>query len=92
MSSGVEPTAAKHSRPPRDTQAGQILAMLLAAPAVCSTSFLAEYIPRAAAVIHKLRKQGYVISTRSCTRGHGHTHRQIEYRLEALPFNPKDPG
>jgi hypothetical protein len=79
--SATTPTRRPHS----SGQAGQVLAMLLEAPAVCSTTFLDRFIPRAAAVIHKLRKQGYVIVTQECTRGHRHHNRQVEYVLEALP-------
>jgi hypothetical protein len=82
---GLTDSATTPTKPKSSGQAGQVLAMLLEAPAVCSTTFLERYIPRAAAVIHKLRKQGYVIVTQECTRGHRHHNRQVEYVLEALP-------
>ncbi len=67
------------------SQEGQGPASLLEHEAVCSTDFLADYIPRAAAVIHQLRRSGYGIVTRPCSRGHAHATRQIEYVLEWLP-------
>ena len=75
--------------PPGDTQRERIVWLLLSADAVCSTTFLEEYIPRAAAVIHKLRKAGYTITTHSCRQRHGHSSPQIEYVLEALPKDPR---
>jgi hypothetical protein len=67
------------------TQREKVIWLLLSADAVCSTTFLGEYIPRAAAVIHRLRKSGYVIVSRPCSRTHGHASPQIEYRLVDQP-------
>ena len=62
--------------------------MLLDADAVCAVTFLQERIPRAAAQVHRLKSDGYVIDSRPCSRGHEHHTRQIEYVLEALPIPP----
>lgn len=70
------------------TQRDKVVYLLLSAEAVCATTFLEEFIPRAAAVIHRLRKMGYIIVSRPCRRGHAHASPQIEYVLEALPYDP----
>lgn len=70
------------------TQHNRVLQMLDEAEAVCSTAFLAEYIPRAGARIWDLRQEGYVIETRRC-RQHKHRTRQIEYRLLSRPGQPR---
>ena len=64
------------------------LGLLLSAD-VCSTTPLGEFIPRAAAVIFRLRRSGYVIRSRPCTQNHDHASPQIEYVLEALPNDPR---
>lgn len=64
------------------TQRERVLTMLRQGP-VCSTTLLEAYIPRGAAVIHKLRREGKAIATRPCTRmSHSHESPQIEYVLE----------
>ena len=84
----------KSRRPPGPipfgtTQQEKVVWMLLSTDGVCSTTFLEEYIPRAAAVIHRLRRDGYIILSRPCTRGHEHASRQIEYVLQVLPYESK---
>ena len=71
------------------TQREKVVWLLLSADAVCSTAFVEEYIRRAAAVIHRLRRDGYIILSRPCTRGHDHASRQIEYVLQMLPHESK---
>ena len=61
------------------------LGLLLSTDAVCSTTLLGEFIPRAAAVIHRLRRSGYVIGSRPCSQNHDHASPQIEYHLEPMP-------
>lgn len=80
----------RRDRPSRpQTQRERVVAMLRDAEAVCATTFFDSYIVRAAAVVHKLRKAGYSIATRPCTRPwHAHSTRQVEYVLEAMPFDP----
>lgn len=64
--------------------------MLLDADAVCATTFLSCFMPRAAAVVYRLRRQGYAISSRPCSRSyHDHATPQIEYVLEGLPYAPE---
>ncbi len=70
------------------TQHDRVLHLLDAAEAVCSTTFLALFIPRAGARIWDLRQEGYVIETRRC-RQHKHRTRQIEYRLLSRPGQPR---
>lgn len=70
------------------TQRDRILAMLLEADAVCSTTFLDQRMPRAASSIYRLRKEGFVVVSRPCMRGHDHENPQIEYSLIALPTDP----
>lgn len=73
------------------TQRERVLTMLRQGP-VCSTTLLEAYIPRAAAVIHKLRREGKAIATRPCTRpGHSHESPQIEYVLNHEDAGPR-PG
>jgi hypothetical protein len=53
---------------------------------ICSTEMLAAYIPRAAAVVHGLRDEGYDIITEDCQvhafQNHTrHENKQIQYRL-----------
>lgn len=79
----------RHTLPFGSTQREKVVWLQLSSDAVCSTTFLEEYIPRAAAVVHKLRQDGYVPFTRRCNRGHRHQNPQIEYVLEALPYDPK---
>ena len=69
------------------TQREKVVGLLLSADAVCSTPLLGEFIPRAAAVIFRLRRNGYVIRSRPCTQNHDHASPQIEYVLEALPHD-----
>jgi hypothetical protein len=79
------------TRPPRtERQRDKVFRWLMAEEAVCATTFLARYVPRAAAHVHALRKLGFVIVSRPCSRGHYHETRQIEYVLEALPFDGSD--
>lgn len=61
------------------TQRDRILAALRMGP-VCGTQFLQMFIPRYAARIHELRKDGFVIGTRPC-RMHDHSSAQIVYEL-----------
>ncbi len=72
------------------TQREKVVWLLRSADAVCSTTLLGEFIPRAAAVIYRLRRSGHVIRSRPCTQNHGHASPQIEYVLEALPSDPRD--
>ena len=72
-----------------NTQREKVVGLLLSADAICSTTLLGEFIPRAAAVIFRLRRSGYVIRSRPCTQSHDHASPQIEYVLEALPNDPK---
>ena len=65
-------------------QQDRVLALLNRGP-VCSTTLLAEFIPRGAAVVYRLRRQGYPIWTRPCSRpGHEHNSPQVEYVLGTL--------
>lgn len=65
------------------TQRAKVLRLLNTQPdGVCSTTFLASYIPRAAARINELRNDGYEIVTEPCRyRWHDHDTRQVQYRL-----------
>jgi len=78
------------SRPSKSpTQRDKVLRWLIREGSVCSTTFLARYVPRAAAHDHALRQQGFVIVTQPCSRAdHRHKTHQIEYVLEALPHDP----
>jgi len=70
----------------RPTQRDRTIAFLRAEDAVCSTTLLKDYIPRGATIIHRLRRAGWLIETRPCSRvGHDHATPQIEYRLTAVP-------
>ena len=63
------------------TQLELVKAMLEAGPA-CGTDFLQERIPRYGARVWDLRRAGYVIETRPCSRpDHRHRTRQIEHVL-----------
>lgn len=69
-----------NKRPP--TQRERIDALLRAEEAVCSTTLIASGMPRAAAVIHRMRRDGVVITSRPCSRPwHSHGTPQIEYTL-----------
>lgn len=75
----------------KPTQLVEVLTLLKEREAVCGTELLGRYIPRYAAVIHKLRGQGFTIETRPCTRNHTHDSPQVEYHLTAVP-NPIEDG
>jgi hypothetical protein len=60
-------------------QRDRVLGALKMGP-VCGTTFLASYIPRYAARILELRKEGYQIITRPCQL-HAHDSRQTVYEL-----------
>ena len=51
---------------------------------LCATTILKQQIPRGAARISELRKEGWDILTRECTQ-HTHVTRQIEYVLLNSP-------
>lgn len=62
-------------------QQDRVLALLHRGP-VCSTTLLGEFIPRGAALVHRLRRAGHPIITRPCSRpGHRHDTPQVEYVL-----------
>lgn len=82
-----DPTSPRQKSP---TQRDKVLSWLLSEEAVCSTTLLGRYVPRGAAIVHLLRSQGFVIVSRPCSRRHEHANPQIEYVLEALPFDPSD--
>ncbi len=65
------------------TQKTRILAALTNGP-LCSTTILGMHIPRGAARISDLRKEGWIVETRPCTQ-HSHDTRQIEYVLRNSP-------
>jgi hypothetical protein len=85
-----KPQRSGRDRQKRPTQREKVVRLLLSADACSSKRFLNERIPRAAAVIFRLRGDGYTIVSRPCTRGHDHSSPQIKYVLEALPFDPKE--
>jgi hypothetical protein len=64
------------------TQAERILSALRMGP-VCGTEFLAWHIPRYAARIHDLRRQGHQIETKPC-RLHDHESAQVVYELAEM--------
>lgn len=71
------------------SQRSRILSWLGAGP-VCGTTMLRFHIPRYAARINELRRDGYTIVTRPCQQDHGHTTPQVEYvllegQLELIP-------
>lgn len=77
----------------KPTQVDRVLRMLLEADEVCGSEFYRRYIPRFSVAIHKLRKAGYVITKRPCDRvDHYHEGTQWLYVLEALPWDPTEPG
>lgn len=76
-------------RQKRPTQLEKVVRLLLSADA-CSSERFHERTPRATAVIFRRRGDGYTIVSRPCTRGPDHSSPQIEYVLEALPFDPKE--
>ncbi len=85
---GLTNGASTHQTPTQvtaPTQRDRVLAMLASDEAVCATTLFRAFIPRAAAVVHRLRREGYVIWSRSCSQDHAHAHPQIEYVLVALP-------
>lgn len=51
---------------------------------VCATTLLEMHIPRGAARISDLRREGWMIETRGCTQ-HSHITRQVEYVLHNSP-------
>ena len=48
---------------------------------VCGTDFLRSYVPRYAARIHELRREGWVIDRRPCDR---HEHGSTQWIYEAV--------
>ena len=71
------------------TQLERVERLLRRSDAVCSTTLLKEHLPRAAAHVHTLRRQGWMIQTRACSdESHVHETYQVEYALVALPFDP----
>jgi len=65
-------------------QRERVLGWLMQGP-VCGTTLLAEMIPRYAARISELRRDGHVIGTRRCSnQQHHHQSRQVEYVLDTL--------
>lgn len=80
----------RRPRQKRPTKRELVLSWLMQEEAVCSTTCLERYVARAAAHVHTLRKQGFVIVTRPCSRpNHRHESYQIEYALQALPWEPR---
>jgi hypothetical protein len=61
------------------TQRDRVLRALRMGP-VCGTDFLSWHIPRYAARILELRREGHVITTRRCQH-HAHDSRQTVYEL-----------
>lgn len=57
------------------TQTERVAEMLIRAGrrGVCGTEFLKEYLPRYAARIHELRRDGWIIIRRQCDGGHPST-------------------
>jgi len=63
------------------SQKQRIHRLLLTAP-VCGTRLLELHMPRYAAVIHVLRREGLNIITRTCANpNHFHQSKQVEYVL-----------
>ena len=78
--------ATRPSKDSRATQYDRVLGLLLDYEEVCGSVFYRAYIPRFSVWIHRLRRQGYLVSKRKCDRvAHGHIDTQWMYRLEALP-------
>lgn len=71
----------------RLTQLGRVLVMLVDSDEVCSSEFLAEYMPRFSVHVHRLRSAGYLVSKRPCDR-HDHDAGLWLYKLEAVPSDP----
>ena len=63
----------------KPTQRSRIMSWLEAGP-VCGTTMLRFHIPRYAARINELRRDGHTIITRPCTQHH-HDTAQVEYVL-----------
>jgi len=72
----------KRHQGPRPSQEARILVALFdSGNDVCGADLLASRMPRYAAVIHTLRKQGWDIATTSCNHGMEVAH----YSLASLP-------
>jgi DNA-binding transcriptional ArsR family regulator len=67
----------------------RVLAFLLQSEEVCGSEMYAAYIPRFSVHIHRLRRDGYIISKRVCDRHDHDAGTGWLYRLEALPFDPR---
>jgi hypothetical protein len=75
----------RHGQDSGATQLEKVLALLLQGP-VCGVTFYERYLPRATARIFELRRAGYVIDRRRCSRpDHRHRSPQYEFELIALP-------
>jgi len=74
-------------------QKERVIEMLEAGP-VCGSSLVRAYMPRGAAVVCSLRKEGWRIRTRKCVNP-AHQHRidnQVEYVLTGRPYTPPTQG
>ena len=87
----VSATRPNSLKPNRPTQFDRVLAVLLANDEVCGSELYAMFIPRFGALLHRLRRQGYVWSKRPCDR-HDHQGTSWLYKLEALPYESTRPG
>ncbi len=67
-----------------NSQRARILSWLTQWP-ICATTLLQQRIPRGAARINELRRQGWLIETRPCTQDHLHATKQVEYVLLNSP-------
>ena len=89
-SSGGKPKATLKSNSPagRPRQIDRVRKMLLDGW-VCSTGFLAVYLPRHSPRIHELRKAGYLIERRLCESHDWHESTQYEWTIVAVPYYPE---
>ena len=68
------------------SQLARVFVMLVTNDAVCATSFLEAMIPRYGARLLELKRLGWAVGRRRCSRpGHQHRHRQLEWYLEPEP-------
>lgn len=68
------------------TQLEEVLAMLLETDEVCGSEFYRRYIARYSVHVHRLRRDGYVISKRPCDiDAHQHSNPAWLYRLDSVP-------
>ncbi len=69
----------------KPTQRDRVLAMLMDRDAVCGSDFYSARLPRATARIFELKRDGFVIERRRCTRAHDHESPMFEWTLVAMP-------